>query len=280
MFDGRPVAKSILDQIKSKVEKCTIVKPRLAVVLTRDDPASLVYINKKIKSCAYTGIESKFYDLRNKKEHVLHDLIEELNEDSSTHGILVQLPLADGFDKYKLFDLINPNKDVDCFSPVNVGKLNQNRCMMPSCTPQAIIEMGNYYNLPWKGNRVTIINNSDIVGKPLSMMLTHIGATTSMCHINTKPQDLRQLCINSDIIVVAVGIPNFITADMVTTDHVVYDIGTNRVNGVLCGDVAKEVQEKARCTKNPFGVGPITVSCLVKNTYQAFAFSNNSDLTI
>lgn len=280
LLDGRPVAESILSDIKSKIAKHK-TKPKLAVVLTTNNPASLVYVNKKRQSCTVVGMESVLYDIHdsNCTESLLYELVKMLNDDKDTHGILVQLPLPVSFDKYKLFDLINPSKDVDCFSPVNVGKLAQNRCLYPSCTPQAIIEMGNYYKLPWKGKKVAIVNNSDIIGKPLTLMLTHLGSTVTMCHIDTKPQDLKDICRSSDIIVAAVGIPNFITGDMVTSKHVIYDIGTNRVNGTLCGDVSKEVQEIATCTRNPKGIGPITVSCLIKNTYQVFG-SSNSDLTI
>lgn len=280
LLDGIPVAESILSDLKAKIIKHK-TKPKLAVILTTDNPASLVYVNKKRQSCAAVGMESVLYDIHdsNCTEPLLYELVKMLNDDKDTHGILVQLPLPPNFDKYRLFDAINPKKDVDCFSPVNVGKVAQNRCNYPSCTPQAIIEMGNYYKLPWKGKKVAIVNNSDIIGKPLTLMLTHLGSTVTMCHIDTKPQDLKEICRSSDVIVAAVGIPNFITPDMVTPKHVVYDIGTNRVDGVLCGDVSKAAQEIAQCTRNPRGVGPITVACLIKNTYQVFC-SSSSDLTI
>lgn len=281
MLDGKPVANKILDDLKTKIATLK-VKPNLAVVLTKDDPASLIYVNRKRKACEQIGVQSTFFDLRGCTEFELHELVIQLNIAPDIHGILIQLPLPDTFSKYALFDLIDPMKDVDCFSPMNVGLVNQNRCPLPPCTPQAILEIAKYYNYSWEGKRVAVISRSDIVGKCLTMMLTHQNATVTMCHDKTYPSDLKDICYFSDVIVVAVGIPDFIKPNMVNQNVLIYDVGINRVDGKICGDVMSQVQHMVRCTSVPGGVGPVTIACLMKNVYQATEawLSSSSDRTI
>jgi methylenetetrahydrofolate dehydrogenase (NADP+)/methenyltetrahydrofolate cyclohydrolase len=209
------------------------------------------------------------------EEQDLKLLIEVLNIDSDCNGILVQLPLPDGWDNNKIFDAINPLKDVDVFHPENVGLLVQNRPRFLPPTPHAIREIIIQNGLTLRGESVVVINRSNIVGKPLSSMLIqdngeYANATVTVCHDNTPPIRLRDICKSASIIVVAVGIPNFLTLDMVREDQVIIDVGVNRFNGKIVGDVHPLVAEKVSyITPCPGGVGPVTVAMLLYNTLEA-----------
>ena len=298
MLDGSKVAAEIRQEIKEQIQhntgnRCdlshgvpigTLEKPPcLAMVLCSEDPASKVYVKKKQEACDECGITSyliKPFDggiekWGQPKEHLM-STIDYLNNDSSIHGILVQLPLPKELDAREVFDRINPLKDVDVFSPTNVGLLLQGRPRFVPCTPQGIQELLTRSGIQIAGQKVAIINRSDIVGKPLSALLVQdhgkANATIFMCHDQTPPDRLKEVCLASDIIVVAVGIPGFLTPDMVPAGAIVVDVGINRLPDTkkLVGDVNPDVYPKTRAYSTvPGGVGPCTVASLMKNVLQA-----------
>lgn len=290
ILDGNAVAKEIRADLRVEIDKRrhpavghSIKPPCLAVVLCSDDPASQVYVRKKQEACAEVGItsflvkpfEGGVNNWFNPMGHLLRT-IEWLNDDDSVHGILVQLPLPVGFDQKLVFDRINPLKDVDVFSPENVGLLMQGRQRFVPCTPAGVQELLSRHGISLDGKHVTIINRSDIVGKPLHALLSQDGsaanATCTLCHDHTLPWMLKEMCLRSQIVIVAVGKPGFLTADMVCDKAVVVDVGINRLeNGKLVGDCDYEaVRDKAAwITPVPGGVGPMTVAMLLRNTLQA-----------
>lgn len=291
ILDGNAIAASIKAEIKQKIDKArdqatenSIIysPPCLAVVLCSDDPASEIYVRKKREACAEVGINSfliKPFEggIKNWFDPMGHLLstIDYLNNDKSVHGILVQLPLPDSLNKCRIFDAINPLKDVDVFSPTNVGLLLQGRPRFVPCTPQGIQELLTRSGIRLAGKQVAVINRSDIVGKPLSALLIQdhgeANATVVTCHDQTPPSRLKQVCLSSDIIVVAVGKAGFLTEDMVPNGGIVVDVGINRVGKKIVGDVDfKAVSNKAsHISPVPGGVGPMTVTMLLKNTLLA-----------
>lgn len=289
ILDGNLVASYIKKQIKEKISERN-KRPCLAVVLCNDDPASKIYVSKKRKACEEVGIDSlliKPFDsgIENfiSPIETLNHTIDWLNKDSSIHGILVQLPLPHPLDQKIIFDRINPLKDVDVFNPVNVGLLSQGRPRFIPCTPSGIQSLLQYYNIEFCGKKVCVINRSNIVGLPLQALLiqnnAYANATVTVCHDHTPPEALKEICLMSDIIVVAVGIPNFLTVDMVTERSIVVDVGINRVHGTnkIVGDVDFE-PVAAKCawiSKVPGGVGPLTVASLIKNVDLAFTLQGN-----
>lgn len=289
ILDGVAIAKAIRSEIQQKISGRGPIgpKPCLAVVLCSDDPASEIYVNKKREACLEVGINSLLIrpfegGIENWFDPMGHLLstIEWLNEDRSVHGILVQLPLPSCLDQRTVFDNINPVKDVDVFSPTNVGLLLQGRPRFIPCTPQGIQELLTRSGVQIAGKQVAIINRSDIVGKPLGALLIQdhgeANATVVTCHDHTPPDRLKQVCLSSDIIVVAVGKPNFLTADMVPEGAVVVDVGINRVDKKVVGDVHPDVHAKvAAYSPVPGGVGPCTVACLLKNTLKAYQLAEN-----
>ncbi len=297
ILDGNAVAKKLREKITKRIVTLTAPShgscirrdrqepPCLAVVLCSNDPASQVYVAKKREACAEVGITSLLIEpfqggiekYAHKIDHLL-DTIEWLNNDKSIHGILVQLPLPDGLDPTQVFDKINPLKDVDVFNPLNVGLLLQGRPRFIPCTPHAVQELLWYSGIELEGKSVAIVNRSDVVGKPLSALLmqddgTKANATVTVCHDKTPPTRLRHVCREADIVVVAVGKPNFLTADMVESHSIVVDVGINRIPGGkrICGDCDSAVYEKvATYSPVPGGVGPLTVTMLLHNTVKAF----------
>lgn len=269
---GKPVADRILEQVAQEIE-AEQLNPQLAIVITKDDPASLIYVRNKQRMCNATGITATVFNFMMQSEQYLHEFVTGLDH---FDGLLVQLPLQDGFDKYALFDLIDPAKDVDCFSPTNVGLVNQNRATLYPCTPSAVIEMAKFYDVALDGKKVAVINRSDVIGKSLTMMLTHQDATVTLCHDHTPKEALKDICLDSDIIVVAVGIPNFITPDMVRANTVIFDVGINRRLDVetnktrICGDVAPATLDiVGSYSPVPGGVGLVTMACLARNVLVA-----------
>lgn len=255
--------------------------PCLAVVLCTDDPASQVYVKKKIEACEEIGFGSflvqpfqgGIYRWENPREHLLKT-IDWLNSAEGINGILVQLPLPKEIDQTEIFDRIDPLKDVDVFNPVNVGLLLQGRPRFIPCTPHAVQELLTRSGVAIAGKKVVIINRSDIVGKPLKALLiqddVEANATVTLCHDRTPPEMLKEVCLSADIIVVAVGKPRFLTADMVRVGSIVVDVGINRVDGKIVGDVHPEAFAKvAAISPVPGGVGPMTVTMLMFNTLQA-----------
>lgn len=270
ILNGITIANQLKQEMKKELENRD--PPHLGVILCSDDPASQLYVRKKQEACAEVGIKSTL--IRPTKSPL--EVIDDLNNDPTYHGILVQLPLPKSINltPHAVFDRINPFKDVDVFSPVNVGLLLQGRPRFIPCTPQGIQHLLTRSDIRIEGKKVVIINRSDIVGKPLSALLiqdhSEANATVCLCHDRTPPTRLKEVCLAADIIVVAVGKPSFLTPDMVNERSIVIDVGINRMNGKVVGDVADGVAEKvAAITPVPGGVGPMTVTMLLRNTIKA-----------
>ncbi len=247
------------------------LKVGLAVVIVGDNPASRVYVNNKKKACEEVGFQSFEYALdENTTQEQLLDLVDVLNRDDRVNGILVQLPLPKHIDETAVINAISPDKDVDAFHPVNVGKIMIGDYSFLPCTPAGVMELIASTGVEIAGKSCVVIGRSNIVGKPMSMLLLHKSGTVTICH--SKTQNLKEICAGADILVAAVGRPNFVTGDMVKEGAVVIDVGINRLeNGKLCGDVEFESAEKkaAYITPVPGGVGPMTISMLMRNTLTA-----------
>ena len=274
IIDGKKTASDIKSELSNEVaslKKATGVTPGLAVIIVGNDPASQVYVRNKCRACETVGFYSEKYELSEiVDEQELISLIEKLNSDPKIHGILVQLPLPKHIDVEKVLLAIDPDKDVDAFHPYNTGKIMQGKYDLLPCTPAGVMELLKRYNIDIKGKNCTVIGRSDIVGKPMAMLLLHADGTVTVCHSKTK--DLPSVCRGADIIVAAVGRADFVTADMIKDGAVVIDVGINRrADGSLCGDVKfDEVSEKASAiTPVPGGVGPMTIAMLMKNTLTA-----------
>lgn len=256
------------------------IEPCLAVVLVGDDSASRVYVNNKKKACEAVGIKSVSYELAgDTEEDVLLKLIDELNADKSVHGILVQMPVPKQIEEKKVILAIRPEKDVDCFHPINVGYLHTGGKGFLPCTPAGIIELIKRSGHSIEGKNCVIIGRSNIVGKPVAMLLMQENGTVTICHSKTK--DLAGICRGADIIVSATGKVNTVTADMVKEGAMIIDVGMNRnAEGKLCGDVDFEnVKEIAGAiTPVPGGVGPMTIAMLMKNCITAAKMQNNLNI--
>ena len=260
------IAKEVLD-IKNEHD----IEIGLAVVIVGDNPASRIYVNNKKKACAECNIESYEYALpESTTEEELLDLVLKLNENKRVHGILVQLPLPKHINEKVIINAINPDKDVDAFHPVNVGKIMIGDFSFLPCTPAGVMELIASTGVEIAGKECVVVGRSNIVGKPMAMLLLHQSGTVTICHSKTK--DLKEVCQRADILVAAVGVPNLITGDMVKDGAVVIDVGMNRLpDGKLCGDVEFETaKEKASyITPVPGGVGPMTIAMLMQNTLTA-----------
>ena len=270
IINGKEISAAIREEIKAEVQGMS-VRPGLAVVLVGDDPASAVYVRNKSKACAEVGIYSEVYRLPEEtgREQLL-GLIEQLNQSPLIHGILVQLPLPKHLDPEEVIMAIDPAKDVDAFHPVNVGKIMIGNYDFLPCTPAGVMELLHRSGIEVSGKECVVIGRSNIVGKPQAMLLLHENATVTVCH--SKTRNLPSVCRRADILVSAVGKPKFVPADMVKDGAVIIDVGMNRdENGKLCGDVDFEpVSEKASyITPVPGGVGPMTITMLLKNTVTA-----------
>lgn len=245
--------------------------PGLAVILVGSDPASQVYVNSKRKSCAEVGIQSKSYDLPEQtSEQTLLTLIEELNQDDSVDGILVQLPLPAHIDTTKVIEAIRPDKDVDGFHPYNVGRLCQRIPTLRACTPYGVMKLLETTGVNLYGKHAVIVGASNIVGRPMALELLLGGCTVTVTHRFT--QDLASHIRQADILVVAVGKPQFIRGEWIKEGAIVIDVGINRIDGKLVGDVEFDVaaQKASFITPVPGGVGPMTVAMLMQNTLQAY----------
>lgn len=273
IIDGKELAKKIRANLKIECEelKNKQINPKLAVIMVGDDPASKVYVRNKSKVCEDIGIEYKEYLLSsNTKQKELIELIEKLNQDKTINGILLQSPIPANLDINEAFRTISPQKDVDGFNPVNVGKLVLNQDTFVSCTPYGIMKMFEKYNIDLTGKNVVILGRSNIVGKPLMHCCLNKNATVTVCH--SKTQNLAQKAKEADILISAIGKAQFVTADMVKENAVVIDVGINRLeNGKITGDVDFEnVKEKASyITPVPGGVGPMTIAMLMNNVIKA-----------
>ena len=279
LIDGKIISAAVKNEVATEVAalKEKGVTPGLAVIIVGEDPASKVYVANKEKACEQLGMASFKYALpENTTENELLQLINKLNNDSSVNGILCQLPLPRHLNEELIINSIIPEKDVDAFHPQNVGKIMIGNYDFLPCTPAGIMEMLKYENIEIEGKECVVIGRSNIVGKPMSMLLLHKNGTVTVCHSRTK--NLNNVCRRADILVAAVGRANFVTADMVKPGAVVIDVGINRLeNGKLCGDVNfAEVEPVASyITPVPGGVGPMTIATLMKNTLTAAKKQNN-----
>jgi methylenetetrahydrofolate dehydrogenase (NADP+) / methenyltetrahydrofolate cyclohydrolase len=274
IIDGKMVASQIKENLINEVmtlKQKTGKTPGLAVVLVGDDPASAVYVRNKNKICKNIGFES-FENIlpANTSEEKLLNLINDLNKDERVNGILVQLPLPIHISSRKILEAIDPQKDVDGFHPNNVGRLVTGYSLFNPCTPAGIINLLEKYEVEIEGKNAVIIGRSNIVGKPISLLLLERNATVTICHSRTK--NLPSHARSADILIAAIGKPNFITADMVKNNAVVIDVGINRLEGKLVGDVdfSSVSKQASLITPVPGGVGPMTIAMLMENTLQAF----------
>ena len=280
IIDGKKVSAEVKANVKKltdELKETHGITPGLAVVIVGDDPASRVYVNNKKKACEAVGFISEEYALpAETTQEELLSLVDTLNNKESINGILVQLPLPKHLDDKAVIEAISPLKDVDAFHAVNVGKIMLGEYDFLPCTPAGVMEMLCSYEIPVEGRECVVIGRSNIVGKPMSMLLLHENGTVTICHSRTK--NLAEVCKRADILVAAVGIPGFVKADMVKDGAVVIDVGMDRdENGKLCGDVDFE-NVKDKCsyiTPVPGGVGPMTIATLMKNTLKACKLQNN-----
>ena len=279
VISGKEVSQKVKGEVREKALalKAKGIDVGLAVVIVGDNPASRVYVNSKKKACEEVGFNSYEYALPEETtQQELLDLVEELNNDEKVNGILVQLPLPKQIDENAIINAISPDKDVDAFHPFNVGKIMIGEYAFLPCTPAGIMELIDSTGVEIAGKSCVVIGRSNIVGKPMSVLLLHRSGTVTVCHSKTK--NLKEICQNADILVAAVGRPNFVTGDMVKEGAVVIDVGINRMeDGKLCGDVNfAEAEKKASyITPVPGGVGPMTIAMLMKNTLTAAMIKNN-----
>ncbi len=278
LIDGKIISAHIKQQVSAQVDelKAQGINPCLAVIIVGDDFASRTYVNNKKKTCEEVGIKSLEYALpAETTQDELLELVEKLNADDSVNGILCQLPIPAHIDEKVILNAIRPEKDVDAFHPVNAGHIMIGDCVLKPCTPAGIMEMLKYEGIEVAGKNCVVIGRSNIVGKPMAMLLLGASGTVTVCHSRT--QNLAEITKNADILVAAVGKAKFVTADMVKDGAVVIDVGMNRdENGKRCGDVDFEaVKEKAsHITPVPGGVGLMTVAMLMQNTVTAAKIQN------
>ena len=275
IIDGKKHAAEVKEEVRREVEEITKSgrpAPGLAVVLVGKDPASQVYVRNKRKSCGETGINSFEHDLpETTSQEALLALIQKLNLDPKVHGILVQLPLPKHINPDPIIEAIAPEKDVDGFHPLNVGRLMDNRAVLKPCTPAGIMELLRRNGVDPKGKHAVVLGRSNIVGKPIALLLLHAHATVTVCHSRTE--NLDAVARSGDILIAAIGKANFVTGGMVKEGAVVIDVGINRLeNGTLVGDVDFQQAEKRAglITPVPGGVGPMTIAMLLKNTLDAY----------
>ncbi len=270
IIDGKRISNDIKDELKARVNEQNI-DATLCVIQVGNDPASSIYVKNKKKACEYIGIKSVSYELPDETtEKELIDLVQSLNEDKRINGILVQLPLPSHINSDAVIKAIAPNKDVDGFHPENVGNLCIGRQGFLSCTPAGIIELLKRYDIPIEGRECVIIGRSNIVGKPMALLMLRENATVTICHSRTR--DLAETARRADILIVAIGKPRFITKDYVKEGAVVIDVGIHRdEDNKLCGDVDYEdvLPHVSAITPVPGGVGPMTIAMLMNNCVQS-----------
>ena len=269
IISGREVAENILQDLKKRVDilKKKNITPKLVVVLVGDMKASASYVAQKEKFAVKAGIDSEVLRFNSEiSESEILNQIDEINKDDKIHGVIVQLPLPDHISVTKVLNRIDPKKDVDGFTPTNVGKLFLGEETLVSCTPKGIMSMLESTGTDLNGKNVTVIGRSNIVGKPVSILCQQQNATVTMCHSRTK--DLNAKLADADVVIVAVGVAKFINGDQIPSDAIVIDVGIHNIDGKLCGDVDFETaSEKASAiTPVPGGVGPMTVCALIENT--------------
>ncbi|MBR5156789.1 MAG: bifunctional methylenetetrahydrofolate dehydrogenase/methenyltetrahydrofolate cyclohydrolase FolD [Clostridia bacterium] len=273
ILDGKMVSTRIKEELKQEVAKLKAekgIEPGLAVIIVGEDPASKIYVRNKKLACEAIGIRSEEYALpENTTQEELIALVEELNNKKEIHGILCQLPLPKHLDEEAVINAISPKKDVDAFHPVNVGKIMIGNFDFLPCTPAGVMELIKESGIDVKGKECVVVGRSNIVGKPMAMLLLHQHGTVTVCH--SKTRDLKEVCQRADILVAAVGVPELIKGDMVKEGAVVIDVGMNRLPDKLVGDVEFDSVAERACaiTPVPGGVGPMTIAMLMKNTVKA-----------
>jgi methylenetetrahydrofolate dehydrogenase (NADP+)/methenyltetrahydrofolate cyclohydrolase len=274
IIDGTQIAEAVRHEVRERVQKlrdrdCGV--PGLAVVLVGDDAASATYVRSKAKACEEVGIASRQLTLPSYiSQEELRDIIQTLNRESGIHGILVQLPLPKHLDERAALETVDPAKDVDGFTYANIGRLVENRARFVPCTPAGILELLDREKIEIAGRHAVVVGRSEIVGRPVAMLLLHRNATVTICHSRTV--DLAAVIRRGEILIAAVGRPRLITGDMVKPGAVVIDVGINRVEGKLVGDVDFDsvAPIASAITPVPGGVGPMTVAMLLENTVRAF----------
>ncbi len=276
IIDGKKVSIELLKELQKKTDKLQ-KKPSIAVILANNDDASRIYVNSKEKQANILGYKSMVYKFeKTVKQEELIELINKLNNDPNVNAILLQLPLFNHLNENELIELINPIKDVDGFHPLNTGKLYSNlNPFAVCCTPKGIIKLLDYYKIDITGKNTLVIGRSNIVGKPMAALLTNRDATVTLAH--SKSENLKEITKTKDIIISATGCPKLIKKDMVKQNSVIIDVGiVKQNNGKLMGDVDFEnVKDKVRyITPVPGGVGPMTIACLMENTYELFLKQN------
>ena len=277
IIDGKMIAQKVRQEIREETEKLIAqgVKPGLAVIIVGEDSASQVYVRNKIKGCAEVGFYSENYELpTDTTEDELLGLVQKLNADPAIHGILVQLPLPRHLDENKVIATIDPQKDVDAFHVQNVGKIMLGQYDFLPCTPAGVMKLFEYSGIEVAGKDCVVVGRSNIVGKPQAMLLLHANGTVQICHSKTK--NLAEKTRSADILVVAIGKAKFITGDMIKEGAVVIDVGMDRdENGKLCGDVDFDscFEKASYITPVPGGVGPMTITMLLRNTLSAAKLS-------
>lgn len=275
LIDGKAISAAVRQQVTEDTAAfvaATGITPHLAAVLVGDDPASQVYVRNKERACAKCGLKSTLHRLpTDTTQQQLADLVSQLNNDDTVHGILVQLPLPEHLDAEPILDAIRPAKDVDGFHPDNVGRMLQGRPRFLPCTPHGVMKMLEHEGIETAGKHAVVIGRSDIVGKPMGALLVQRGAdaTVTICHSRTA--DIAAITRQADILIAAVGIPEFVTGDMVRPGAIVIDVGINRVDDKLVGDVDFDAASAtaAAITPVPGGVGPMTIAMLLNNTLEA-----------
>lgn len=279
LIDGKKVSADVKEQVRQETETLFQKygkRPGLAVVIVGNDPASRVYVNNKKKACETVGFQSFEYALpEDTTQEELLELVETLNADENVNGILVQLPVPKQIDDKAIINAISAQKDVDAFHPENVGRIMIGEYAFLPCTPAGVMELIDSTGVEISGKKCVVIGRSNIVGKPMAMLLLHRSGTVTICHSRT--QNLAEITREADILVAAVGKANFVTGDMIKEGAVVIDVGMNRLeNGKLCGDVnfAEAEQKASYITPVPGGVGPMTIAMLMKNTLTAFKAQN------
>lgn len=274
ILDGKMVSKKIHEEVKQEVAKLD-KKPCLLVILVGDDQASQIYVASKEKACKKVGMLSKTIVLdKNTSQKAVIDIIQKANEDKSITGILVQMPLPDHMNEKAVVDAISPLKDVDGLHAINQGKLMLGEEGIVPATPKGVMRLLSEYHVQLKGKNALVIGRSILVGKPVAHLLLQQNATVTIAH--SKTENLKELCLNADVVVCAVGKPKTITEDMVKEGAVIVDVGINRVLGTLVGDVdyLLVAPKTSRITPVPGGVGPMTIACLLENVLECYRLQN------
>jgi methylenetetrahydrofolate dehydrogenase (NADP+)/methenyltetrahydrofolate cyclohydrolase len=271
IMDGKLVSNSIRIHLKEEIALFAKRKPKLTTVLVGNDEGAKVYIRNKEKACAEVGILSEqVYLPEDTDENNLYKVIQTLNQDATVDGILIQMPLPKNLNNEKIIQTISPEKDVDCLHPYNLGLLCAGNAMFTPNTPQSVISMLEFYNIPIQGKKVVVIGRSNIVGKPVALLLLEKHATVTICH--SKTENLPAITKQADILVVAIGKAEMVTGDFIKPGAVVCDVGINAVNGKITGDVAFDsvFPIASFVTPVPGGIGSLTTTLLLKNTVKAF----------